>query len=68
MLRGLLNPPSLLRASQFSPSPAAEGCAPSLTLYLGGQLTVPGSLVGTEVALDPHAHMGPPDLDRHTVD
>lgn len=52
-----------------SPSPAGDGCAPSLTLYLPcRQLTSPGSLVGTKAVLDPRAHVGPPDLGRCTVD
>ena len=65
MLPGL---PSLPRSSQLFPSPVGEGSAPSLTLYLLlGQVALPGALVGTAAALDPHAHLGPPDLDRHAV-
>lgn len=66
---GLPGLPSLLRTTQVLPSPAGEGCALSLTLYLPwGLVAVPVGLVRTEAALDPHAHISPPDLDRHVVD
>lgn len=69
MLPGLPGLPSLPRAAQLLPSLVDEGCAPSLTLYLPwGQVAFAGGLVGTRAALDPHAHVGPPDLDRHVVD
>lgn len=70
MLPGLQDLPSLLRATQPCPSPAGEGCAPSLTLYLlgGRQVAIPGALVATKAALGPYAHVGPPDLDRYTAD
>ena len=48
--------------------PDSEACAPSLTLYLRGQLALPGGPVGTEAALGPRAQLGPPDPDRHPVE
>lgn len=68
LLLGPLSPCSLLRVSQLPTSPAGEGCARSLTLYLGVQLALPGGPVETEVALDPRAQVGPPDPDRHAVE
>lgn len=69
LLPGLPRLPSMLRSAQLFPSLAGEGCPPSLTLYLlSGQVALSGALVGTEAALDPQAHLGPPDLDRHTMD
>lgn len=69
MVPGLPGLPSLLRTAQVLRSPAGEGWAPSLTLDLPwGPVAVPGGLVGTEAALDSHAHIGFSDLDRHVVD
>lgn len=69
MVLGLPGLPSLLRTAPLFPRPADEGCTLSLTLYLPwGSVAIPGGLVGTETALDPHAHMVLPDLDRHMVD
>lgn len=68
-LRVLPGLPSLLRSTQHFPSPTGERSALSLTLYvLLGQVALPEALMGTEAALDLHAHLGPPDLDRHVVD
>lgn len=63
------SPACLLRSAQLFPSSIGKGCAPVLTLYLlSVQVALPGALVGTEAALDPQAHPGPPDLDRHVTD